>query len=139
MTTLKAFGSSPAWGPARIAYVGEGGATTIARDGSGTTVVAKSDDGIPAWSSAGRLALLERDNGRLAIRFPAGGTQILLPGLRPPIEGPPGLAWSPDGTRLAFTAVDAQGFPDVWAVGADGSGLARVTHRLGADNGVAWR
>jgi Tol biopolymer transport system component len=138
VATLKVTGSNPAWGPGRIAYDGPGGVTTILPDGTERTIVAKGDDGVPAWSAAGRLALLEHGTG-LAIRFPATGVRIALPGLHAPVQYWPRLAWSPDGSRLAFTAADAQGVVDVWTVNADGTGLARITHGLGADGGLAWR
>jgi Tol biopolymer transport system component len=137
VTTLKVQGTAPAWGPRRIAYEGGGGVSTIAPDGTGKQLVSKVD-GIPAWAADGRLAVLGGGN-RLAIAFPATGATIPLPGLRSPIGAAPGLAWSPDGTRLAFTAADANDVSDVWVVNADGSGLTRVTHGLGADGGLAWR
>jgi TolB protein len=136
--TLKLTGGGPAWGPSRIAYDGPDGVATIAPDGSGRTLVAKGDDGVPAWSADGRLALLEHGTG-LSIRIPATGVRIALPGLHAPVQYWPRLAWSPDGTRLAFTAADANDVSDVWIVNADGSGLTRVTHGLGADGGLDWR
>jgi Tol biopolymer transport system component len=61
-----------------------------------------------------------------------------LPSLHPPIpSGAP--AWSPDGTSIAFAAVDRDGVGDVWTIGADGRGLRRVTHDLGALSSVGWR
>jgi hypothetical protein len=137
VTTLKALGTAPAWGPRRIAYRGGGGVTTIAPDGTGKQVVSKVD-GVPAWSADGRLAVLGGDDRR-AITFPAAGVTIPLPGLRSPISAQPGLAWSPDGTRLAFTAADADDAADVWIVNADGTGLTRVTHGLGVSGTLAWR
>ena len=141
--SLHLFGGDAAWGPARIAFVGSAGDETMAPDGSGVALVpgtAKLDSGIPAWSPDGRLALLEWEK-TFAIYLPATRTHIELPGLKapPPSESWPGLAWSPDGTRLAFTAADGDGAVDVWTIGADGTGLTRVTHGLDAAGALSWR
>jgi len=45
-------------------------------------------------------------------------------------EGDP--AWSPDGSRIAFEALDADGNTDLWLVNPDGSAPIQLTH--GADN-----
>lgn len=139
-TLLRVSGGYPAWGPSRIAF--EGAAVdTIAPDGSGAAAVPNtklSNSGIPAWSWDGRLAVL-RVSDTLSIYLPATGATIRLPGLHPAVTGAPGLAWSPDGTRLAFTGADASGLGDVWMVNADGTGLTRLTHGLGADGALAWR
>jgi len=50
-----------------------------------------------------------------------------------------GLAWSPDGTRLAFVADDTNGYGEVWTIGADGSGLQQVTRNLGVVGTLSWR
>ena len=56
------------------------------------------------------------------------------------VQGPAhNLTWSPDGTRLAFTAQDAQGVNDLWVVNVDGTHLTRLTHGLGAVGGLSWR
>jgi Tol biopolymer transport system component len=47
-----------------------------------------------------------------------------------------GLAWSPDGTRLAFAGTSEAGHSGVYVVGADGSGL---TELIGSDDErYAW-
>lgn len=50
-------------------------------------------------------------------------------------EGDP--AWSPDGNRIAFEALGADGNTEVWLVNPDGSGLAQLTHGL-ANKQPAW-
>lgn len=142
-TSLRVFGGDAAWGPKRIAFVGSPGVETVAPDGSGAAPVPgtpKRDSAIPAWSPDGRLALLEWETS-FDIYLPGSKKRIALPGLKAPraSESWPGLAWSPDGMRLAFTAADRDGATDVWTVGADGTGLTRVTHDLEADGALSWR
>ncbi len=46
---------------------------------------------------------------------------------------PTNIAWSPDGSRIAFLWNDkAMPFRDLWVIGADGSGLKRVTDMAAA-------
>jgi len=41
--------------------------------------------------------------------------------------------WSPDGTKIVFTRISANGTEEnIFTVNADGSGLAQVTHSGGA-------
>ena len=136
-TPLHLAGGYPAWGPTGIAFDAQGAVRTARPDGSGAQKV-ESGDWIPAWSGDGRLALIKWGNG-FSILLPASGKHIALPGLRGAGFEPPGVAWSPDGTKLAFTAADADGSADVWTVGADGTDLTRVTHGLDAVGALSWR
>ena len=57
----------------------------------------------------------------------------------PGIEQEP--AWSPDGTRIAFSATDESGRTDIWLVNEDGSGLVNLTAGMGefvAEFTPAW-
>jgi Tol biopolymer transport system component len=47
-----------------------------------------------------------------------------------------GLAWSPDGTRLAFAGASEAGHSAIYVVGADGSGLTELVG--GDDTRYAW-
>jgi hypothetical protein len=49
----------------------------------------------------------------------------------------PAAAWSPDGTRIAFTA-DVRGTPDVFVVDFDGANLRDLTRHPGWDGYPAW-
>jgi TolB protein len=136
-------GSYPAWGQQRIAFSGES-VVTAAPNGSGqrsVKVAGRVVRGIPSWSSDGRLAILLLDVQSIAIVVVdshGAWQRISLPSLHPPIpSGAP--AWSPDGTSIAFAALDRDGVGDVWTIGADGRGLRRVTHDLGALSSVGWR
>jgi Tol biopolymer transport system component len=136
--------SYPAWGLQRIAFdVGNRVDTALpdGKDRRPATRQGRTVHGIPAWSADGRLAVLKADVQSVVIIITdvAGqGRRIALPALRVPF--PSGsLAWSPDGKRIAFTAVDRAGVGDVWTIGTDGNVLRRVTHDLGAVSSVAWR
>ncbi len=50
-----------------------------------------------------------------------------------------GLAWSPDGSRFAFTATDANGIGEVYTIGTDGKGLTQLSRNIGAVGDLSWR
>lgn len=86
-----------------------------------------------ALSSDGRLAYLSTDGaGRASITI--GGKKITLAQHRVT-----GLAWSPDGTRFAYVADDANGYGEVWTVRVDGTGAKQVTRNLGVVGTLSWR
>jgi Tol biopolymer transport system component len=138
---LRLTGGSPVWGPTRIAFDGGGTIKTAAPDGSDVKPVAgaKQLGGAPAWSQDGRLAILQYTQPSLSIFVASTGKRIALPGFHAASFLLPGIAWSPDGTRLAFVAADTEGIGDVWTIGVDGSGLSRITHGLGAAGTLSWR
>ena len=104
------------------------------------TLPATSDATAIAWSSDGRLAYLEDDQDGHASIVAAGAAKPLALGpLLPAGSVVSGLAWSPDGTRFAFVATDANGIGEVYTVGADGTGLTRLTTDLGAVGNLGWR
>ena len=130
-------GGYPAWGPSRIAFDAQGKIATVKPDGSGEQAVVAGDY-VPAWSADGRLAAIKWEGG-FWIALPAAKRRLALPGLQAPPFAAPGFAWSPDGSRFAFTAADKDGVSDVWTIGVDGTGLTRVTHDLGANGALGWR
>ncbi len=47
-------------------------------------------------------------------------------------------AWSPDGTRIAFVSDRDGGFPELYVMNADGSGVRRVTVNSFVDGNPTW-
>ncbi|HET8528253.1 MAG TPA: hypothetical protein VFL60_05030 [Gaiellaceae bacterium] len=134
---LQVPGSHPAWGPKLIAFAqvtgGSGIGTLDPASGAVRTVLAGVDPTALAWSADGRLAYLAAGGGgRPQIGIVGSPVKIDLSRLLPPRSLASGLAWSPDGTRFAFAASDANGVGEIYTVGVDGKGLVQVTHDLGA-------
>lgn len=140
-TALGVVGSQPSWGPAQLAYLNDKGALTTSNpDGSNPqplTYKGQPIGGFTAWSSDGRLAVYG-GSGAEALIYLSTGNVILLPGLQLSLNDG-GITWSPDGSELAFIAENSEGIADVYTVHADGTGLDRLTHDLGATRGVSWR
>ncbi|NYI99649.1 dipeptidyl aminopeptidase/acylaminoacyl peptidase [Nocardioides thalensis] len=109
--------------------------------GSRRRLTAGHTDSGPAWSPAGSLAFLRDDGERTLVL-------VVAPGSADPREvatlpaGATGLAWSPDGVRLALTAPAPAGTDDADVLDprapvvasrrsfrADGRGLTRGTRR----------
>lgn len=145
VTRIVPGGSDPVWGPRGITFVN--GSTnpttlqTVRPDGTNARTVA-SDSGVLtnglAVSRTGALAYLRTDqSGRLQLVV---GTKprVTLGGLHAPPSGS-GLAWSPNGSEVAFDATDRQGLTDIWTAHTDGTHLARLTHGIGAVQGLSWR
>ncbi len=122
----------PRWSPdgSRLAFlvieVSQDGATyaiyTVGADGTGLERLAEARSN-PAWSPDGtRLAFAQANGDRLHLyTMAADGTQVrqitAAPGAvtQPEVAWVPGLAWSPDGTRLLYRC-----FVLVCVVGLDG-------------------
>lgn len=103
--------------------------------GEATVMVAASPSATPLPKGAGRGTIAFT---RLAEGAPpdiyivhTDGT-----GLRRLAEGARGPAWSPDGSRIAYTSVTGDG--GVWVMDADGSAKRRVTPAPGGADWVAW-
>jgi dipeptidyl aminopeptidase/acylaminoacyl peptidase len=105
------------------------------RDAARGWLAAVAADGTPWLKAVG--------NGRIAIRYAEGertgiglvdadgGNLVVLEGTAT------GLAWSPDGSRLAFSlanALDPASAPEIFVAGADGS----ERHRIGRGSAFAW-
>jgi Tol biopolymer transport system component len=121
---LGILGNEPAWGPARIAYVGsdpsDRGLWTANPDGSDRVQVAAHGSN-PAWSATGELAYLV---GRTLV---VGSSSSTLPFARVA-----SLAWTPDGTRLVVAAAKKNAPSlDVYTVNPDGTSPVRLTTSYG--------
>ena len=143
-THLLPHADDPAFGPTRLAYIrGDVAPTRVQTsrfDGSDARTVARDSAvviGSLAWSRSGTLAYLRTDeHGRLSLVV--ASATYRLGGLGSSPFGS-ALAWSPDGTELAFDATDREGISDLWVVRADGTHLARLTTGVGAVVGLSWR
>ncbi len=47
-------------------------------------------------------------------------------------------SWSPDGLKLAFSRVEADGTSEIYTIMADGTGLTRLTINSGFDGNPSW-
>lgn len=142
--SLHVVGWNPVWGPTKIAYVTntvKPSVNTLDPASGAVQAVAKGDPGVLAWSRDGRLAYLQGDGQGHASIVVVGSRAkpIALAALLSPGAELQGLAWSPDGTRFAFTATDTNGIGEVYTIGTDGKGLTQVTRNLGAVGDLSWR
>ena len=89
-----------------------------------------------AQPAAGTLAFF-RDNAIWLINADGTGEARLADSPVPEGGGFFGMAWSPDGSRLAFI-MTRDGQSDVYLINADGSGLAKLTNTPAQDFWPAW-
>jgi Tol biopolymer transport system component len=88
----------------------------------------------PSWSARGVIAFASDDGGIWTVSASGSGLRRLGP-----TDGrnTAGLAWSPDGTKLAFTHGD--GDYEVFVMNADGSGLENLTdNEKVSDGSPTW-
>jgi Tol biopolymer transport system component len=148
-TSLGVIGRAPAWGPKLIAFLDAASAKTTIKTldrstGAVRTVATASknhDFRSLTWSADGRLAYLDYDENGLASIVVAGGTvkPLRLSPMLPASSEVGGLAWSPDATRFAFSATDANGVGEIYTIRSDGTGLTRITKNAGAVGAISWR
>ncbi len=152
VTTDPAADFDPSWSPdrKRIVYRHQPGDVlstdiyTIQSDGSDARNLTKSKgvpDWGPAWSPDGRQIAWNSDPDRRGVfrgyLMHPDGSGVRPLGADVWVEYP---AWSPDGTRLAFMGQTPAGTEnyEIYVVGADGTGLRRLTHSAGPDGWPAW-
>jgi Tol biopolymer transport system component len=73
--------------------------------------------------------------------MPTAGGEVKpfdLHGLTLPSRGGDAIAWSEDSRHIAFTASDGSAKMDIYRIGRDGSGLARVTVASGEEVEPRW-
>jgi Tol biopolymer transport system component len=144
----------PVWGPQQIAFFDSSVPKIVVKTldpvtGRIRTVATGGQDEVGglAWSEDGRLAYLYyAANGQMSI-VTVGSTAkpLEVSTLLPARSQVSGLAWSPDGSRFAFTATDANGVGEIYTIGTDGTGLTQVTKNIGAvdspavPSSLSWR
>jgi TolB protein len=145
-SSLHVAGWPAVWGPQQIAYVTntvKPSVKTLDPASGATQTVAKNGTGEPlAWSPDGRLAYLQGEGEGHSSAIVIVGSRskpIALAPLLTPGAEVQGLAWSPDGTRFALVATDANGIGEVYTIGTDGKGLTQVTRNIDAVGDLSWR
>jgi len=134
---LRVIGGPAAWGPKRIAYLSRDGQSIWTATPDGThprKLVTARGIGAFAWSRDGRLAYLSGHGTTLNV---LGKTRKSF--RLPHKAGADGLAWSPDGSRLLFTASAGTTSSDLYSIEANGRHLERLTSNMGDIAGMSWR
>jgi Tol biopolymer transport system component len=117
----------------------------IAPDGTGTVTLSPAQENVRAWALAPdgrRIALaLDRDTSSDVVIIPVDthDPPTVIAHDQPAISA---LAWSPDGTRIAFVATvgdnPSSANEDIFVLHADGSGLTRLTDDPLPDVNPVW-
>jgi len=89
-------------------------------------------------NSAGRIAFKSSQGGNsdIYVMNADGSNQVRLDTSNPYDDREPD--WSPDGTRIAFSATPLTVMSDVYVINADGSGMTRLTNDLSWDGDPDW-
>ena len=108
-------------------YVGPAGIFVMNADGTHRRLVVRTNVDLqpsPAWSSRDSIAFIGGDGAISTVDAAGTGLRRIVPLAEARPEG--GLAWSPDGAKLAFQGGD--GDYEIFVVNADGSGLTNLTN-----------
>ncbi len=144
--------AQPAWSPdgSRIAFArrqrpgGRPDLFAMNANGRGRTRLTRTPvpERDPAWSPNGtRIAYAARTSARGPFRIfvvgaDGGAPTQLTTQLRGRADRSP--TWSPDGTRIAFVSDRDGGFPALYVMNADGSGVRRLTTTAYIDGNPSW-
>ena len=133
--------TAPAWSPdgARIAFTGtdwvfDSEIYTMNADGTGVTRLTDDGGRDAAWSPDGAKVAFSSDRDRdpeiYTMNADGTGVERLMRLARRSAEDlhyALAPAWSPDGSRIAFTGSDAYDDYEVYVMNADGTGVTRLT------------
>jgi Tol biopolymer transport system component len=141
----------PSWAPngRTIAFLRidprsfHGAILSMRPDGSGVRPILSGvrNAAEPVWSPDGKRLLVQDGRAIYSVR-PSGGKRTvarLTADARGALEDPQ-PAWSPDGKWIVFCQfrTGSVGRSDLWVVGADGTGLRRLTSSPGLDTDPTW-
>ena len=145
----------PVWGPKLIAYADWSVSHLVVKTidpstGAVATVATGGDTDVEAlaWSSTARLAYLyiDQDDDHTIVAIAGSKTRPLDLSARLSAHARiAGLAWSPDGTRFAFAATDANGNGEIYTIATNGSDLRQLTRNIdaptitGYESTLSWR
>lgn len=145
---------APAWSPdgSRIAFQFKTSVTdgwdiyTVAADGSDLRRVTDTslDEELPDWSPDGRIVYQAgKTNRNIYVCEADGSNRVQLTDFNNTVLGAP--AWSPDGSRIAFESTLHQadaargwGEYEIYVMGADGSGITRLTRLATPDRAARY-
>ncbi len=123
------FPREPAWSPdgSKIAFVTFDVIHSINANGTGGVMLGPGSN--PSWSVTGKIAYQRSD--QIWVMNEDGSNQMQFAGITQPTPTAP--AWSPDGTKLAFTSGGR-----IYVIDANGMNQLPVTNNAQTDSNPAW-